>query len=212
MVTYTSTRGLLASLDEIASVYRAARVQAWAVWVPEWDRDVASELRARRYAVTARLPAIVMDLATFEPPDLSGFSYDAECDMSTLGRVNEVSHHDGQGLAVALVKRPQGLDLRIYRVRIEGEIAAVVSTADHAGVGGRDCGLYFGATVPSARGRGLGTRLLAAAMVEARDRGCLTASGQASVMAAPIWAGMGFETVFMFETYAPPKTRTAGRQ
>ncbi|WP_405801699.1 GNAT family N-acetyltransferase [Streptomyces sp. NBC_01506] len=71
---------------------------------------------------------------------------------------------------------------------------------------GLDCAACFLGTVPSARGRGIAPRVLTAALLQARSRGCEACSAHASVMGAPLWARLGFETVFHFDRYAPSQT------
>ncbi|WP_328419895.1 GNAT family N-acetyltransferase [Streptomyces sp. NBC_00443] len=207
MVSYESTSGLVSGLGDLADAFHGAGVRCWTAWVPEHDGAARDALRAEGYERTARLPAIVMDLAKFAPPDLSGLRYDVGSDIARLGRINEQAHDSGHDLAAALSTPPDGVNVHVLHAYLDGEPVAAVATLDHPGPDGLDCGLYFGATLPHVRKQGLGTRILAAAMVEARERGCVTASGQASEMGAPVWLKMGFQTVFMFETYE----RTGGR-
>jgi predicted GNAT family acetyltransferase len=68
---------------------------------------------------------------------------------------------------------------------------------DHAG----DCGIYNVVTVPHARRRGLGTALTALLVHEARDRGCATASLQATEMAERVYASVGFCDLGRFLEY-----------
>jgi predicted acetyltransferase len=65
---------------------------------------------------------------------------------------------------------------------------ACLGAFDHDG----DCGIYFVATVPEARGRGLASALLRQTLVEARDRGCATSSLQATAAGFPIYERIGY--------------------
>jgi GNAT superfamily N-acetyltransferase len=79
-----------------------------------------------------------------------------------------------------------------------------MATIDHApgpGARGPDCGIYFVATRERFRRRGLATRLMRAALAEARERGCATSSLQASGMGEPVYAAMGYEHCFRFHLY-----------
>ncbi|MFP1630003.1 GNAT family N-acetyltransferase [Streptomyces sp. 5K101] len=202
MATFDTVAGLIAGLDGMTDAYRSAGVRKWSIWVPGWETDAMAALTTRGYRNTLRLPAILLDLATFEPCDLSDLEHDADADMATVGRINEAAHDGGAGLAAALQNMPPGLDLRPYRARLDGEAAAVVCAIDNPGVdGAADCGVYFGATHPDAAGKRLGRKLLTAALLDARERGCATASGQASLVGAPIWTALGFDTAFMFDTF-----------
>lgn len=70
---------------------------------------------------------------------------------------------------------------------------------DHAG----DCAIGMVETVPAARRKGLATQLCAHAVAEARDRGCTTASLQATEMAGGVYTRVGFHDLGRFEEYVP---------
>ena len=202
MASYDTTAGLIAGLDGLTDAYRSAGVRKWTIWVPGWDTDAMAALTTRGFHNAARLPAILLDLATFKPMDYSGLSYDDIGTMTTLGRINEAAHDGGEGLAAALSLVPDDVDVRLYEAQEDGVPVAVVVAIDNPGADGKkDCGVYFGATDPKAAGNRFGRMLLTAALVDARARGCATASGQASIVGGPIWAKLGFETVFMLDTF-----------
>ena len=64
-----------------------------------------------------------------------------------------------------------------------------------------DCGIYNVETLAHARRRGLGTALTALLLHDARDRGCQTASLQATPMAERLYAAAGFRDLGRFEEY-----------
>jgi GNAT superfamily N-acetyltransferase len=64
-----------------------------------------------------------------------------------------------------------------------------------------DCGIYLVATAPRQRGRGLATRLLAAALAEAAARGCATSTLQSSPQGRPIYEALGYEPQFALHLY-----------
>jgi GNAT superfamily N-acetyltransferase len=66
-------------------------------------------------------------------------------------------------------------------------VAIVMDTDDEASV-------VLVATDPGLRGRGLSTRLLGAALGEARDRGMRTSSLQASAAGEPVYARLGYRS------------------
>lgn len=203
-VTYSSAPRLLAGLDEIAAMYRSAGVHGWTVLVPESDGRASAGLQAAGYRKSERLQAMVLDLADFAMPRVAALDYDAGGDMRTLGRINEASYTSGHGLAAAFARWPEGIAVRVYQARADGEVACVLFTIDQPRSGGSSCAVYFVATVPKARGRGLATQLLSAALLEARLRGCVTSCLQASRMGAPVYARLGYRTPFYFDTYASP--------
>ena len=61
-----------------------------------------------------------------------------------------------------------------------------------------DAGILFVATPPEMRGRRLASRLLTAALIEARGRGMRTSSLQASALGSPIYERLGYSTHFSF--------------
>ncbi|MFF8610995.1 hypothetical protein ACF06X_34385 [Streptomyces sp. NPDC015346] len=206
-VTYEPGACLLDGLDGLTKAYDAAGVSSWRVWVPEHDPDTGAALEAKGYRLAARYPFIVLDLAAYEPPDLTGFVYDAEGDMATLGRVNALAYENGQGLTAALRTTPPGLDVHLYQAHHDGHPATVRVCVDHLVDGQLDNGAYFGATVPAARGKGLARMLGAATLVDARARGCVTSSAVSSAMGLPVWTAMGYRPVLNVGAYEPRPLR-----
>ena len=70
-------------------------------------------------------------------------------------------------------------------------------------VSGATAGIYYVATVESARGRGFGAAITARAMADAAALGCRTISLQASPMGLPIYERLGFRRVAYYRTYVP---------
>lgn len=205
-VTYRDGEALLRSLDELAAAYRAAGVRAWTVLAPERDRELGAALDQAGHALDAKPMAMLCDLAGLRPPDPGDLDWDAEGDLPLLGALNDEAygHRGREGFAGALARAPADAPLRIYRARVDGEPACVLATLDHRpapGSSGPDCGIYFVATPPRFRGRGLAGRLLGAALVEARERGCATSSLQATVAGEPIYRALGYEACFRVHMY-----------
>ncbi|MGZ8781992.1 MAG: GNAT family N-acetyltransferase [Gaiellaceae bacterium] len=69
---------------------------------------------------------------------------------------------------------------------------------------GVDVNVSFVATRPDARNRGLASAVTRAALVEARRRGFLTASLQATPMAERLYARLGFRPVGAWQEWVPP--------
>lgn len=99
---------------------------------------------------------------------------------------------------------PEGLledvDPGAFHVRVasvSGESVASAIACDHNG----DCGIYNVGTLPQLRRRGLGSGLTALHLYDARDRGCATASLQATEMAQGIYATLGFRDLGRFIEY-----------
>lgn len=125
--------------------------------------------------------------------------WEREASPELLGPLNDLAYGlDPQaGIGRALLE-PSAEHLRLNAARVEGEPACVLGTIDH---GGEDLGFYFVATHPEHRGLGLATRLMAAALADARERGLATASLQASAMGRPVYERLGFSPHFKLEMH-----------
>jgi GNAT superfamily N-acetyltransferase len=69
---------------------------------------------------------------------------------------------------------------------------------------GEVAGIYWVATLPEARRRGLGEAITWAAVREGSQAGCAVASLQASEMGRPIYERMGFEWTYDYARWSPP--------
>jgi GNAT superfamily N-acetyltransferase len=205
-VTYRDPAALAANLDGLAAIYDDGGIDAWTVWASERDREAIAALEAAGHSLDGQPAAMVAELAELAPPEPAALDWDADASFELLGALNDraYGHRPADGFALAFVTPPADMSLRLYRARVGGEPACVLATIDHApapGAAGPDCGVYFVATDPAHRGKGLATRLMAAALGEARERGCATSSLQASAMGEPIYARFGYRTEFRFCMY-----------
>lgn len=205
-VIYRDWAELAARLDDLASVYENAGVDAWTVWAPEFDRDAIAALERAGHHFDGNPAAMVAELDGFEAPPVGDLDWDDEAEIETVARLNNSAygHSDDDGFGGALHDRPEGIGARFYQARIDGEPACVVVTIDHAampGAVGADCGIYFVATDARHRGRGLTTRLLGTALAQARERGCVTSSLQASPMGFPIYERLGYRSYYRWNLY-----------
>lgn len=205
-VVYRDPAGLASALDDLASSYEQAGVEAWTVWVPEFDREAIALLEGAGHTFDGSPAAMVLDLAELSERDLGDLEYGPADSMPLLGELNDraYGHTGGNGYAPAFSELPSDLPLRLYLARVDGEPASALATIDHepvAGAEGPDCGIYWVATLEEFRGRGLSSRLLCAALVEARERGCATSSLQASGMGEPIYAKLGYQSPYRYALY-----------
>lgn len=198
-VSYSDPVALLAALDELAAAYATAGVRAWTVWVPEFDRETAAALETAGHRLDGSPTAMSLDLDGYQPPPLGDLDWDRECEPAELGTINVAAYGlpSGDGLEAALLTPPADPTLRLYRARVEGETAAVLGTIDH----GSDLGFYFVATDPARRGRGLASRLIAAALEQARERGLRSSTLQASPMGRPVYERLGYRPDFTLGMY-----------
>jgi GNAT superfamily N-acetyltransferase len=162
-----------------------AEVHAWTVWVPETETELIAFLESRGHKLDADPAMMVLDLPGWEPP-VEPVEWQP-ASVEELARINEAAYpwRDGSMERAILGAAFDDREFRLYLA----EDAAVLGINDCDG----DAGVFMVATLPEARGRGLSTRLLAAAMVEARDRGCEISTLQATKMGEPVYARLGYQ-------------------
>jgi GNAT superfamily N-acetyltransferase len=181
-VIYKRGADVVSAYDELESLYTG--VQAWTVWVPGEDTRTAEFLAGRGHALDGNPASMVLDLATFEPP--SKLPAWERTTAARLGAVNDASYpwQDGsREQAMRAGVSPDDFHLYV------AEDAAVLGIRDCEG----DAGVWFVATLPEARGRGLAGGLMAVALLEARERGCSTSTLQATRAGEPLYARLGYE-------------------
>jgi GNAT superfamily N-acetyltransferase len=188
-VLYETPDALAAARDELAAAYDDAGC-AWTVWVPEADRASAALLEAAGHRLDATPRAMVMDLAELPDPEPDDLDWDAEADPAEVARINDAAY----GYEAGTFERGIGRlseTMRLYQARLDGDPASVVGTIDHEG----DCSVWWVATLPEARGRGLTTRLQHLALAEGRERGCTKTTLQATKLGAPVYTRLGYRDI-----------------
>ena len=203
-VSYETVGSLADAYEELAAGFDQAGIDAWTVWVPRFDAEAIALLTGAGHRFDGSPAAMTLDLGRFEPPELGDLEWDRNCDGPRLGRVNDraYGYEPGDGYSPGFSELPVEPPLRLYRATIDGETASVLGTIDHTHRSGDvDCGIYFVATDPDYAGRGLATRLLVAALLEAVERGCVTSTLQASQAGRSIYDALGYETGFELHLY-----------
>ena len=182
-VIYERGADVAAAYDELEPLY--AGVNAWTVWVPDDDPDTASFLDSRGHVLDAAPASMVVNLAGYEPP-VQNLPELQPASQEQMGRINDLAYPWKDGSFVRAMRAISPDDFHLY------------VTEDSCVLGVRDCdgdaGIFFVATLPEGRGRGLASGLLAAALVAARDRGCEISTLQATKAGAPVYARLGYET------------------
>jgi GNAT superfamily N-acetyltransferase len=184
-VVYKRGSDLAAAYEWLESEF--AEIDAWTVWVPESDTENAAVLQSRGHELDADPAMMALDLRSYAPtgplPDWKPAT------IEELARINEAAYpwHDGS------------MERAINGAAFEDAEFRLYITADACVLGINDCdgdaGVMFVATVPEARGRGLAGGLLAAALAEARDRGCDISTLQATKMGEPVYARLGYQRI-----------------
>ena len=183
---------LLFEADAIAameSLYAAAGVERFAAWVHESDAELARALERRGYVLDTTTRAMGMPLANLAAPrpqlEL------AEADWADYLRLFDLSPE--------LLTDDVAARFHLRIARLDGASVAASLAFDCDG----DCGIYNVGTLDHARRRGLGSAVTLLALHEARDRGCTTASLQATPMAERLYAALGFRDLGRYLEYVP---------
>jgi GNAT superfamily N-acetyltransferase len=187
-VLYDRPEQLARVRDELARAYEDAGVRAWTVWVPEHDRGTAELLASAGHLLDAAPLAMGLELAALPEPDPGGLEWSPHGSLDELKRINDSAYGYASGTFDLGIGTPPADAWRIYEARLGGEPACVVSTTDVEG----DCGVWWVATMPDARGQGLAGRLLHVALAEARERGMQTSTLQATKMGRSIYRRLGY--------------------
>jgi ribosomal protein S18 acetylase RimI-like enzyme len=178
-----------ATLDTVEHTYATHGIERYAVWVHESEPAAAEALLARGYRFDTSTRTMAMPVAKLAEVDTTGLDL-ASADLGEFWRIGGVE---------GLVPELPAAGAHFYVARHGGENAATLMSFDHEG----DCGIYMVGTVPAARRRGIATALSALAVAEARERGCTTASLQATEMAEGVYSRVGFRDLGRFEEYVP---------
>jgi GNAT superfamily N-acetyltransferase len=198
-VAYRDADALAAALEEVAGAYESAGVRAWTVWVPEDDRAAAALLDEAGHRLDATPAAMIAELSRLPEPDPDELDWDALAQADVVARINNHAYGwtTGGGFGAAMARFGAIDGLRLYQARIGGEPASVLGTYDN----GKDCEVYFLATLTEYRGKGLARRLLHRALMEARDRGLEVSSLQATKMGYPVYKRLGYEPICTLEMW-----------
>ena len=198
-VAYRDADDLAAAVDELAESYQTSGVRAWTVWVPEDDRDAAATLEAAGHHLDATPKAMIAELARLPEPDSVDLDWDADADPGVVARINDAAYGwvAGGTFGAAMSRFGAIEGLRLYQARIDGRPACVLGTYDN----GDDCEVYFVATLAEHRGKGLARRLMHRALIEARDRGLVVSSLQATKLGYPVYERLGYEPICTLEMW-----------
>jgi ribosomal protein S18 acetylase RimI-like enzyme len=178
--------GALAALER---AYAEAGVTRFAVWAVEDDDPLRTDLEQRGYRLDASTLAMGMALADLTTPR----------QPVELGRADWSEHLRIGELPPNFLLGTDPRDHHVRVGRLGGENVATALAFDHRG----DCGISNVATLEHARRRGLGTALTVLQLYDARARGCVMASLQATPEAEGMYGSIGFRDLGRIFEYAP---------
>jgi GNAT superfamily N-acetyltransferase len=186
-VVYRDEDALEAALDEVAEAYDEAGVEAWTVWVPDHHERARKLLQSAGHVLDANPAAMIASLDELEPPRDDDPRPEPEPTNDDVGRINDLAYGTGDAFQRILGQGP-ATPAYTYIARLDGEAVASVVTNDHDG----DCSVWWVATVPEARGRGLAAGLMRRALADGRNRGCEVSTLQATKLGAPVYERLGY--------------------
>ncbi len=196
-------------IRESAAFHASHASPAWVVAVREPDAgQFASVAAANGFTLAEEQPFMVLD----EIPD---------AELPAELTVRRATDLDDVRLHFDLVSRAFGMPIEAIEViitdalvddrvpiflgEIDGEAATTSMLVVSDAAGTRTAGVYDVATLPSHRGRGLGTAMTAhAAAVGRHEHGCALATLQSSPMGFPVYEAMGYRIVTRWQMWTPP--------
>ena len=195
-VLYRDAKGLERVLEDLAAAYRDVGVRAWTVWVPRHDEAARSLLKDAGHVLDADPAAMAAELSKVEPPRDDDPEPDPEPRLEDLGGLNDLAYGTGDQLGKVIGTGP-GDPGHLYVTRDGEEPLAALVTADHEG----DCSVWWVATAPDARGRGLASGLMRRALAAGRERGNDISTLQATKMGQGVYERLGYRAFGVCEMW-----------
>ena len=184
--------GRATAVAVMEDAYATAGIDGFAAWVHETDIPMIEELERRGYRCVESTRAMSMPLD--ELPDIV-----PNMDVRRPMWPEYQEFLTRAGAPAGLLARVDAAVLEVAMARLCDQDVATALSFDHDG----DCGIFNVVTVPWARRRGLGAALTALLLHAAKQRGCTTASLQATPMAEGVYAAVGFRDLGRILEYTP---------
>jgi GNAT superfamily N-acetyltransferase len=173
----------------------------WKVTPSSRPLDLADRLLDHGFVNIANPAGMVKDLGDLPALDLAdGVMIERVVTEGQLDDWLEVMRN-GFGLAADMI-RWQKAALMTVGFEVNGAIRHYIAywEGKPAGIStvfldGEVAGIYYVATVPAVRNKGIGTAVTLVALQDARAEGCRLAGLEASTMGYPVYARMGFREV-----------------
>jgi GNAT superfamily N-acetyltransferase len=178
---------LLREYEALALGYEQAGIAAWTVWVPDEDRESAELLAGRGHLLDAAPRAMAMEMTDLPaPPPAPAGIEPGPIEPLVAAELNDRAYGYGEDGFRAGLAGPTAIHW--HGAYAGGEPVCCVGTIEI----GDDCCVTGVATPSEHRGRGIASWLMLQALAEAREKGALTASLQATKAGAPIYERLGF--------------------
>lgn len=197
-VYYSDPDALGTSLDDLSAAYEQAGVNAWTVWVPDDDRGTADLLERRGHVLDASPRAMALWLDDLrDGPSKPEAVERAEAGQPDAARLNDLAYGYESRPFAALLEQPTRPPVRWGFAAVDGQPIACAGTIDE----GDDAVVTLVATHPDHRGRGVAGWLLRSLLAEARGRGAVSASLQATKLGAGVYERLGFRDLGFIEMW-----------
>lgn len=164
--------------------------------MPEYHDRARSLLERNGHELDATPAAMIADLHDVAPPNGDDPEPDPAPTWEDVGHLNDEAFGTGDSFA-RMTGSGAADPQHIHVAHAESGPASVVGTQDLGG----DCSVYYVATIPSARGRGLASGLMRRALAAGRERGCDVSTLEATQMGAPVYERLGYRTLGRLEMW-----------
>jgi GNAT superfamily N-acetyltransferase len=188
-VFYGDPEHLVDALPRLAEAYDAAGVNAWTVWIPADDKRARGGLAEAGHVLDATPRAMAFELSELSlPVPDPELEIRSEMDMELIRVINETAYGFPAGDFPAMTPLP---DTEAYLASLDGDTVGTTLVWDR----GADAEVTFVATLPEARGRGIGRRLLGYALERERERGKAASTLIATKLGFPVYEKLGYRDV-----------------
>ncbi len=188
-VNYGDEAALIAAIPALAQLYDDAGVLAWTVWVRPGHDDAAQALAEAGHALDADPELMAASLEEIDLERGTELRWD-EGTWEEVGLCNDAAY----GIPPTFVAPLAGLgdDPRRYVARDDdgNAVACVLSSVSDG-----DCEITLVATRPEARGRGLSSELMRAALRDARNAGATSTTLEATKLGQPVYERLGYRSL-----------------
>jgi GNAT superfamily N-acetyltransferase len=193
----------LTAANRVASVYREAGVDLWALWLPSRVTDLDAPDRVGEIGALKRDTTTLVMRATLP----AGLRHDGRVVRTSIATATRAGD---EPVPVADLGEPDRVPgLNAWALVHDGQAVAAAWTFVHRS----DCGIYAAGTVPAMRRRGFARALGEHALADAWRAGARTASLQSTRMGRPLYESLAFEAVGRYEEWVsvPSPTRSPER-
>ena len=184
---------VVAAIEAMERDYADAAITEFAAWVLEDDQIAVAELASRGFRVNESTCAMGLELDTFRAPE-------PQLEVTRGDWAEYVRILDVPGFLPTA-------DPSAYHVvvgRLDGANVGSAMAYDHDG----DCGIYNVGTEEGARRHGVGAAMTVRLLLDARARGCRTATLQSTPMGENVYASLGFRRLARILEFVPSANPT----